>query len=119
MKKANTFQKKISRREKDTGIKKKQFGTWTMRMLEKDSRNMQKLLVALSRFSLSEIQEIRRKKSSYGFKKEADKMTVYSANTKDFDYAMSIAPKTFFLKRNARTDKTANKKSIKSYESNG
>lgn len=74
----------------------KQFRVWSKRELERDSQNMQKLLVALSRFSLSEIREIRKQKSSYGFKKEADKMTVYSANTKDFDYAMSIAPKTFF-----------------------
>ena len=73
----------------------KQFRVWSKRELERDSQNMQKLLVALSRFSLSEIREIRKQKSSYGFKKEADKMTVYSANTKDFDYAMSIAPKTF------------------------
>ena len=87
--------------EKDFDARKrywnrKQFGTWDNKMLEKDSRKMQELLVALSKFSLSEIQEIRKQKSSYGFKKEADKMTVYFADTKDFDYAMSIAPKTFF-----------------------
>lgn len=75
---------------------RKQFGTWTRRMLEKDSRKMQELLAALSKFSLSEIQEIRKQESPYGFKEEADKMTVYSANTEDFKYAMSIAPKTFF-----------------------
>lgn len=87
--------------EKDFDARKrywnrKQFGTWTRRMLEKDSSKMQKLLVALSKFSLSEIQEIRKRKSSYGFENDADKMTVYSASTKDFKYAMSIAPKTFF-----------------------
>lgn len=75
---------------------RKQFGTWTRRMLEKDSNKMQKLLVALSKFSLSEIQEMRKQKSSYGFKNDAYKMEIYMACTKDFDYAMSIAPKTFF-----------------------
>ena len=75
---------------------KKQFGTWNNKMLEKDSHKMQKLLVALSRFSLSEIREIRKQKSSYGFKNDANRMEIYMACTKDFDYAMSIAPKTFF-----------------------
>lgn len=75
---------------------RKQFGTWDNKMLEKDSLKMQKLLVALSKFSLSEIQEIRRKKSSYGFKNDSFKMEVYSAYERDFKYAMSIAPKTFF-----------------------
>ena len=87
--------------EKDFDARKrywarKQFSTWTRRMLENDSNKMQKLLVALSKFSMSEIREIRKQNSSYGFKNDADKMTVYRASTKDFDYAMSIAPKTFF-----------------------
>lgn len=75
---------------------KKQFRTWDKKELEKDSNKMQKLLVALSKFSMSEIREIRKQNSSYGFINDADKMTVYRASTKDFDYAMSIAPKTFF-----------------------
>lgn len=75
---------------------KKQFRVWTKQELEKNSQEMQKLLVALSRFSLSEIREIRKQKSSYGFKNDANRMEIYMACTKDFDYAMSIAPKTFF-----------------------
>lgn len=75
---------------------KKQFRVWTKKEMDRGSVKMQKLLVALSKFSLTEIQEIRKQKSSYGFKNDADKMTVYCASTKDFDYAMSIAPKTFF-----------------------
>lgn len=75
---------------------KKQFRTWGKKELEKDSRKMQKLLVALSKFSLSEIQEIRKQKSSYGFKNEPYKLEIYFAYKNDFDYAMSIAPKTFF-----------------------
>lgn len=75
---------------------KKQFRVWTKKEMDKGSVKMQKLLVALSKFSLSEIQEIRIKKSSYGFKNDSFKMEVYSAYEKDFKYAMSIAPKTFF-----------------------
>lgn len=75
---------------------KEQFRTWNKKELEKDSTKMQKLLVALSRFPLSEIREIRKRKSSYGFKNDANRMKIYMACTKDFDYAMSIAPKTFF-----------------------
>ena len=87
--------------EKDFDARKrywarKQFGTWTRRMLEKDSNKMQKLLVALSKFSLSEIQEIRKQKSLYCFRDNHFKMEVYSAREEDFKYAMSIAPKTFF-----------------------
>ena len=75
---------------------KKQFRTWNKKELEKDSTRMQKLLVALSKFSLSEIQEIRKQKSLYCFRDNHFKMEVYSAREEDFKYAMSIAPKTFF-----------------------
>lgn len=75
---------------------KKQFRTWTKKELEKDSDKIQKLLFAMSRFSLPEIQEIRKSKFSYPFKKDIYKMEIYSASNRDFNYAMSIAPKTFF-----------------------
>lgn len=76
--------------------KKKQFRTWGKKELEKDSTKMQRLLVALSKFSLPEIQEIRKSKTKYPFIGDAYKLEVFWAYEKDFDYAMSIAPKTFF-----------------------
>ena len=73
---------------------KKQFRTWDKKELEKDSIKMQNLLVALSKFSLPEILEIRKSKFSYSFKNNHFKMEIYSAREEDFKYAMSIAPKT-------------------------
>lgn len=75
---------------------KKQFRTWTKKELEKDSNKIQNLLFAMSKFSLPEIQEIRKSKSSRHFKKDIYKMEIYLAHNGDFNYAMSIAPKTFF-----------------------
>lgn len=75
---------------------KKQFRTWSKKELEKDSIKMQNLLVALSKFSLPEIQEIRKSKSSYSFMRDIYKMAIYSASKGNFNHAMSIAPKTFF-----------------------
>lgn len=77
---------------------KKQFRVWTKREIERGSMKMQTLLVALSKFSLSEIQEIRKSKTKYPFIRDAYKLEVFLACEKDFDYAMSIAPKTFFFK---------------------
>lgn len=75
---------------------KKQFRTWNKKEQERDSIKMQNLLVALSKFSLPEIQEVRKSNSSYSFREDTYKMEIYSASKRDFDYAMSIAPKTFF-----------------------
>lgn len=75
---------------------KKQFRTWNKKELEKDSAKMQDLLLALSKLSLPEIQEIRKSKTKYPFIGDAYKLEVFWAYEKDFDYAMSIAPKTFF-----------------------
>ncbi len=75
---------------------KKQFRTWNKKELEKDSIKMQNLLVALSKFSLSEIREIRKSNIPYSFMNDMYKLTIYSASERNFDYAMSIAPKTFF-----------------------
>lgn len=74
----------------------KQFRVWTKRELEKNSREMQKLLAALSKFSLPEIQEIRKSKTKNPFNEDAYKLEIFWAYEKDFDYAMLIAPKTFF-----------------------
>ena len=75
---------------------KKQFRTWNKKELEKDSTKMQKLLFALSKFSLPEIQEIRKYKSVLPFRGDTYKKVICLAHERDFNYAMSIAPKTFF-----------------------
>ena len=72
-----------------------QFRTWDKKELEKDSTKMQKLLIALSKFSLAEIRELR---LSRPFRKRKYAMAIYSAHERDFNYAMAIAPKTFFKK---------------------
>ena len=75
---------------------KKQFRTWDKKELEKDSIKMQNLLVALSKFSLPEILEIRKSEPWHPFMRDGYKRAIYSASERDLDYAMSIAPKTFF-----------------------
>lgn len=74
---------------------KDQFRTWDKKELEKDSTKMQKLLIALSKFPLAEIREIRLLRP---FGKRKYEMAIYSAHERDFNYAMDIAPKTFFKK---------------------
>lgn len=74
---------------------KEQFRTWDKKELEKDSTKMQKLLTALSKFPLAEIREIRLVRP---FGKRKYEMAIYSAHERDFNYAMAIAPKTFFKK---------------------
>ena len=75
---------------------KKQFRTWDKKELERDSIKMQNLLVALSKFSLPEIQEIRKSKSVLPFREDTYKKAICLAHERDFNYAMSIVPKTFF-----------------------
>ena len=75
---------------------KKQFRTWGKKELERDSIKMQELLVALSKFSFPEIQEIRKSESVLPFRGDTYKVAICLAHERDFDYAMSIAPKTFF-----------------------
>ena len=74
---------------------KEQFRTWDKKELEKDSTKMQKLLIALSKFPLAEIRKIR---VSPPFGKRKYEKAIYSAHERDFNYAMAIAPKTFFKK---------------------
>lgn len=62
---------------------------------------MQKLLVALKEFSMSEIEAIRNS-DVYSFRvygKNDPKCIVCMAGQKDLDYAISIAPKTFKVKQ--------------------
>lgn len=80
---------------------KKQFRTWSDKELERTSTDMQKLLVAIKEFSMSEIETIRLL-NSYSFRacgKNDPKFIVWLAYQKDIDYAISIAPKTFKVKQ--------------------
>lgn len=80
---------------------KKQFRTWSKSELERTSKDMQKLLVAIKGFSMSEIETIRNS-DVYSFRvyrKNDPKCIVCMAGQKDLDYAISIAPKTFKVKQ--------------------
>lgn len=80
---------------------KEQFRTWSKKELERTSTDMQKLLAALKEFSMDEIEAIRKldvyDRGAY-YKKEP-KYIVLTADQKDLDYAISIAPKTFKVKQ--------------------
>lgn len=80
---------------------KKQFRTWGKKELEQTSTDMQKLLAALKEFSMDEIKAIRKlevyDRGAY-YRKEP-KYIVLTADQRDLDYAISIAPKTFKVKQ--------------------
>lgn len=87
---------------------KKQFRTWSKKELERTSKDMQNLLVAIKGFSMDEIEAIRNSDvdnfrayvgglRAYG--KDDPKCIVCMASQKDLDYAISIAPKTFKVKQ--------------------
>lgn len=87
---------------------KKQFRTWTTKELERTSKDMQNLLIALKEFSMDEIKAIRNSDvdnfrayvgglRAYG--KDDPKHIVCMACQKDLEYAISIAPKTFKVKQ--------------------
>ena len=80
---------------------KEQFRTWSKKELERTSKDMQNLLVAIKGFSADEIKAIR-KLNSYAFGtryKNDPKFIVWVAYQRDLDYAISIAPKTFKVKQ--------------------
>lgn len=80
---------------------KKQFRTWSEKELERTSKDMQKLLVALKEFSMDEIKAIRNS-DVYNFRaygKNDPMRIVCMACQKDLEYAISIAPKTFKVKQ--------------------
>nr|DAG11482.1 MAG TPA: hypothetical protein [Caudoviricetes sp.] len=87
---------------------KKQFRTWGKKELERTSKDMQNLLVAIKEFSLDEIEAIR-KLEEYGYKayvyglrayeKKSPEYIICMADQRDLDYAISIAPKTFKVKQ--------------------
>lgn len=80
---------------------KKQFRTWSKKELERTSKDMQNLLVAIKEFSMDEIKAIK-KLNRYAFGacyKNDPKFIVWVADQRDLDYAISIAPKTFKVKQ--------------------
>lgn len=80
---------------------KKQFRTWSKKELERTSKDMQNLLVAIKGFSADEIKAIK-KLNIYAFGTDYEndpKFIVWVANQRDLDYAISIAPKTFKVKQ--------------------
>lgn len=87
---------------------KRQFRTWTKKELERTSKDMQKLLVALKEFSMDEIKAIRNS-DVYNFRAYVHSLRAYGKNDqmcivcmacqKDLEYAISIAPKTFKVKQ--------------------
>lgn len=80
---------------------KKQFHAWTRKELERSSKDMQNLLVAIKGFSADEIKAIK-KLNRYAFGtcyKNDPKLIIRMADQRDLDYAISIAPKTFKVKQ--------------------
>ena len=80
---------------------KKQFRTWSKNEIERSSKNMQVLLSALKETTASELKTIL-KMNSYEIMKypvKSKEYIIWTANKKDLDYALSIAPKTFKVKQ--------------------
>lgn len=80
---------------------KKQFRTWSKKELERTSKDMQNLLVAIKGFSADEIKAIKKlNRYAFGTRYKNDpKFIVWVADQRDLDYAISIAPKTFKVKQ--------------------
>lgn len=79
----------------------KQFHTWSEKELERTSKDMQNLLIAIKGFSADEIKAIK-KLNRYAFGtcyKNDPKFIIWVADQRDIDYAISIAPKTFKVKQ--------------------
>lgn len=80
---------------------KKQFRTWSKAELERSSKNMQALLAILKETTAAELAAVL-KMHSYEIKKypvKSKEYIIWTANKKDLDYALSIAPKTFKIKQ--------------------
>lgn len=80
---------------------KKQFRTWNKSELERSSKNMQALLTALKETTAAELKAIL-KMNSYEIKNypvKSKEYIIWTANKKDLEYALSIAPKTFKVKQ--------------------
>ena len=80
---------------------KKQFRTWNKKEIERDSNNMQALLTVLKETTAAELATIL-KLNSYEIMKyplKSKEYIIWTANKKDLEYAISIAPKTFKVKQ--------------------
>ena len=80
---------------------KKQFRTWSKKEIERSSKNMQALLAALKETTASELASIL-KMNSYEITRyptKSKEYIIWTANKKDLEYALSIAPKTFKVKQ--------------------
>ena len=77
---------------------KKTFRTFTERELEAGSNKMQKLLSAMQGFTVEELNEIRYK-PWVGYKRGSLENVIRNASKRDFEYAISIAPKSFKVKQ--------------------
>lgn len=80
---------------------KRQFRTWSEKELERTSKDMQKLLVALKGFSMDEIEAIRKLYvcSDRAYRRNDPEYVIWSASQRDLDYAILIAPKAFKVKQ--------------------
>lgn len=80
---------------------KKQFRTWSTKELERTSKDMQNLLVAIKEFSMDEINAIRKlNRHDFGaYYKNGPRYIIWLAHQREIDYAISIAPKTFKVKQ--------------------
>ena len=77
---------------------KKTFRTFTQKELNRDSNRMQKLLSAMQGFTVEELNEIRYKPwAVYG--RGSSENVIRSASKRDFEYAISVAPKSFKVKQ--------------------
>lgn len=79
----------------------KQFRTWSKKEIERSSKNMQALLAALKETTAAELASIL-KMNSYEIMKypvKSKEYIIWTANKKDLEYALSIAPKTFKVKQ--------------------
>lgn len=81
---------------------RKQFRTWSKKELERTSKDMQNLLVAIKGFSVDDIEAIR-KLDEYRirtyYKDDSKYHIIRWSDQRDLDYAISIAPKTFKVKQ--------------------
>lgn len=75
---------------------KKSFRTFTKTELERNSKKMQLLVLALKGLTLSEIANIRKKDEYH--KLSVTENHIWYASKSDLDYAISIAPKCYNLK---------------------
>lgn len=77
---------------------KKTFRTFTQKELNRDSLKMQTLLSAMQGFTVEELNEIRYKPWAV-YKQCSSEKVIRSASKRDFEYAISIAPKSFKVKQ--------------------